>query len=113
MALPFGGFFLGLALKAVAGALANQAVTQTVGRVVPEVVNVGRRAGAKAAGDPTTFVPVQNEIKTLKGQRTLILAVILAALTGADLYGVWAVPDWILETVISLMTGTLSLKAAK
>jgi hypothetical protein len=106
----FGGLFLGMAVRAVASALTNRVMDNTMGRIVPEVVNIGRKIIAKQdTGDSANYTPVESERATFKGSRTIIGGVVLALLKMMEIQGCYLAPDWVYETVVGIMTGTLAL----
>ncbi len=89
--------------------LLTSVAMNTIGRVIPEVLNVGRMfASKRLTGAP--YVPVEQEQMTLKGTRTTLLAVIFIAMKGAEWMGYWQVPGEAYDIVAQLMVGSVALK---
>ena len=92
----------------VAKIIANRLTENTIGRVVPEVVNVGRRIRAK--NTRTEFVPLQDEIATLKSRRTLLGAAALVVLHLLDMGGIYHADEEVHRLIFDIMVGTFTLK---
>jgi hypothetical protein len=105
--LPFGGKFLRLAAR-----IGGAAIGGPLALLIPEAVNLGLGALAAARGEPAP-APVQDTRASLKGSRTVLVALFWALGHLAAAVGLWALPGPWDDIASTLIIGTVALKAVR